>query len=390
MIPELLARVRDEARTIWIPPDTHLLDAGLSAEELIAQVRLGLAALLLLFPTISAVVEASLTGGTRIAGLVIGLAAVALAYGALRYVKQDLRRPFLPLMASLLDVTIVSVALFASALVAGDPHVTVNSRVTFDLYLLAIAATCLRYDVRLSIVAGGVAILEYLLLVGWASGLHNLSDLRYAPWPNGRYSVGTQISRVILIGAMTGLSAVIVTRLQRHLRHSSSDRLTGLFNRAYFQEFLAAEVRRSKRYFRAFGVAMVDIDNFKRFNDTFGHPAGDEALKIVSAVIQREVRRSDLVARYGGEEMVLVMPETTLAAARKRLESIREAVAAEAIRIPKRDERARVTVSAGVACWPTDGENADDLLHTADARLFHAKALGRNRVVSSSVASDSV
>jgi diguanylate cyclase (GGDEF)-like protein len=72
------------------------------------------------------------------------------------------------------------------------------------------------------------------------------------------------------------------------------------------------------------------------------------------------------------------------------LETIREAVAAEAIKIPKRDERVRVTVSAGVACWPTDGENADDLLHTADARLFHAKALGRNRVVSSSMAAASV
>ncbi|HEY6222927.1 MAG TPA: GGDEF domain-containing protein, partial [Gemmatimonadales bacterium] len=298
--------------------------------------------------------------------------------------------PALPLLATLLDVTMVSGFLFVSGLVAGDPHAAINNRTAFDIYLLAIAATCLRYDVRLSIIAGAAAIAEYLLVVLWAVAFHDLSDVGYAPWVHGRYSVGDQVARVILLMAMTGLAGMIVTRLQRHLRQSSSDRLTGLFNRAYFQEFLAAEVRRSKRYFRGFGVAMVDIDRFKGFNDTYGHPAGDEALKTVAAIIQREVRRSDLVARYGGEEMVIVMPETTLAAARKRLETIREAVAAEPIKLPKRDERVRVQVSAGVACWPTDGENPDDLLHTADARLFHAKALGRNRVVSSSVASASV
>jgi diguanylate cyclase (GGDEF)-like protein len=183
---------------------------------------------------------------------------------------------------------------------------------------------------------------------------------------------------------------VVVYRLRRHRSLSNSDPLTGLFNRSYFEEFLGAEVRRSKRYAKSFAAAMVDIDRFKNFNDTYGHAAGDEALKTVAAILRRAVRRSDLVARYGGEEMVIVMPETTLNQARTRLESIRVAVAAEAIKLPKRDERVRVTVSAGVACWPTDGENPDDLLHIADARLFHAKALGRNRVVSSSVAAASV
>jgi diguanylate cyclase (GGDEF)-like protein len=389
-MPDLLTRLRDEFTTIWVPPDTYLLDAALSSEGVIGQVRLGLAALLLLFPVVNEVIEATETGRSDVGGLSVGLVAVAVAFAMLRYVKRDIRRPALPLLATLLDVTMVSGFLFVSGVVAGDPHAAINNRTAFDIYLLAIAATCLRYDVRLSIISGAAAVVEYLLVIFWVVELHDLSDVRYAPWVYGRFSVGDQVARLILLGAMTGLAAMIVTRLQRHLRQSSSDRLTGLFNRAYFQEFLAAEVRRSKRYFRGFGVAMVDIDRFKGFNDTYGHPAGDEALKTVAAIIQREVRRSDLVARYGGEEMVIVMPETTLAAARKRLETIREAVAAEPIKLPKRDERVRVQVSAGVACWPTDGENPDDLLHTADARLFHAKALGRNRVVSSSVASASV
>ena len=135
---------------------------------------------------------------------------------------------------------------------------------------------------------------------------------------------------------------------------------------------------------------MIDIDHFKRFNDTYGHATGDQALRTVAAILQREVRRSDLVARYGGEEMVLVMPETTLNAARTRLETIRLAISSEAIKVPRREEMVHMTVSAGVACWPNDGDNPDDLVHTADARLYHAKALGRNRVVSSSVAAASV
>lgn len=387
---DFLRRVRGEVEAFWTPPDTYLVDAGTMAETLIGQVRLGLVVILMLFPTVDAVVEAAMLGVTRVTGLIIGLVAVAIAYAALRTVERDVRRPFLPLMATLLDVTIVSATLLAGAMLSGDPHVATNSRTIFDVYLLAIAATCLRYDVRLSVISGVTAALQYGLIVFWADGLHDLSSVQYAPWPHGRYSLGAQVSRIILLGAMTGLAVVIVSRLHRHLRQSSSDQLTGLFNRAYFNEFLAAEVRRSKRYSRVFAVAMVDIDRFKTFNDTYGHAAGDQALRTIATRIQHGVRRSDLVARYGGEEMVLVMPETNLQAARKRLETIRENVAGEGIKVPKRDEGVRVTISAGVACWPADGENSDDLLHTADARLFHAKALGRDRVVSSSIAAASV
>jgi len=387
---EPLKGLRSQLEAFWTPPDTYLVDAGTMAETLIARVRLGLVVVLMLYPTINAVVEAAMVGATRVTGLVIGLLAIAVAYAAMRTVERDVRRPFLPLMATVLDVTIVSATLLAAAMVGGDPHIAVNSRTIFDVYLLAIAATCLRYDVRLSVISGVTAVVQYGLIVLWADSFHDLSSLEYAPWLQGRYSLGVQVSRIILLGAMTGLAVVIVDRLHRHLRQSSSDQLTGLFNRAYFNEFLAAEVRRSKRYSRVFAVAMVDIDRFKNFNDTYGHAAGDQALRVVAGRIQHEVRRSDLVARYGGEEMVLVMPETTLQAARKRLETIREKVAGEGIEVPKRDEGVRVTVSAGVACWPDDGENSDDLLHTADARLFHAKALGRNRVVSSSIAAASV
>ncbi|HSE52103.1 MAG TPA: diguanylate cyclase [Gemmatimonadales bacterium] len=388
MIGARLAKLRAQLQELWAPPDSYLLDAGTSAELIIAQVRLGLTSVLLLVPLVNLAVSSSGERGGHLAGLALTAVAVVIAVIAYRMVQKGHREQWLPLATSLMDVSLVSFALLIWSLV-GDPHQAVNSKVTFELYFLAIGATCLRYDLRVTVITGFVAMLEYgvvLLVVAF----QDLDATRYAPWVYGRFYWSDQASRLILLTLHTILCTMIVLRLQRHRRLSNSDRLTGLFNRAYFEDFLAAEVRRSRRYSRSFAVAMVDIDRFKNFNDTYGHAAGDLALKAVATTIQRALRRSDLVARYGGEEMVLVMPETTLAAARKRLEIVREAVAAEMIPIPKRTEQVRITVSAGVACWPVDGEDPDDLLHIADARLFHAKALGRNRVVASSVAAASV
>ena len=381
--------LRARLAKIWAEPDAFLLDAGTSAELMIARVRLALTAVLLAVPAINLIIARPEERITHLTGLGVTLFAVLVALVAYQVVQQGHRQLWLPLATSLMDVTLVSSALVGFSLI-GDPHQAVNSKVTFETYFLAIAATCLRYDLRVSVIAGTVAILEYLGVIVLVTGLHDLDSPQYSPWVYGRFFWSDQVSRVILLGLHTALCTGIVLRLQRHRRLSNSDQLTGLFNRAYFEEFLSAEVRRSKRYIRHFAVAMVDIDHFKGFNDRYGHAAGDRALKQVAETIRHGVRRSDLVARYGGEEMVLVMPETSLNAARKRLEAIRDAVAAEPIQVPKRAESVRVTVSAGVAWWPADGEDPDDLLHTADARLFHAKALGRNRVVSSSVAAASV
>jgi diguanylate cyclase (GGDEF)-like protein len=373
----------------WSPPDTALLDIGTSAEPIIARIRVALAVALLLLPFSSLSFALPEEQGTSIAGIALISLTVLLALGAWLLVHRELHKPWLPMATSVLDVSLVSAALLGFGML-GDPHQAVNSKVIFEVYFMAIGATCLRYDVRLCVIAGVIAMLQYLGIVLWATLLHDLGSARYAPWIHGQVSVREQVARLFLLGLATALATAIVLRLRLHRSLSSSDALTGLYNRAYFEEFLAAEIRRSKRYAKSFAVGMVDIDRFKNFNDSYGHAAGDEALKAVASIIRRSVRRSDLVARYGGEEIVLVMPETTLNQSRIRVESIRVAVAAEAIKLPKREDRVRVTVSAGVACWPTDGENPDDLIHIADARLFHAKALGRNRVVSSSVAAASV
>lgn len=385
VIQERLDRVKRKFAEIWTAPDPYLLDAGTDAELLIARVRLGLTALLLLIPIANLIVTRPEERVTHLTGLGVTLLAVLIALVAYQVVREGHRRPWLPLATSLMDVTLVSTALVGFSLI-GDPHQAVNSKVTFETYFLAIGATCLRYDIRVSVIAGGVAILEYIGVIALVTQRYDLGSAAYSPWVYGRFFWSDQISRILLLGLHTALCSGIVLRLQRHRRQSSTDRLTGLYNRAYFEDFLTAEVRRSRRYTRQFAVAMMDLDHFKNFNDSYGHAAGDRALKAVAKAIQHGVRRSDLVARYGGEEMVLVMPESSLADARKRLEVIREAVANEALEVPKRADTVRVTVSAGVAVWPEDAENPDDLLHIADARLFRAKDLGRNRVVSSNLA----
>jgi diguanylate cyclase (GGDEF)-like protein len=144
---------------------------------------------------------------------------------------------------------------------------------------------------------------------------------------------------------------------------------------------LSAELSRARRQAESLAVVMVDVDHFKRFNDNYGHAAGDAGLRAVTGLIRHSLRRSDLVARYGGEEFVLVLPVTTAAQAMDKVEGIRAAVAQLPIRLPKQQVTALLTVSAGIAVFPEDGVTADELLDCADERLFQAKQGGRNRVV---------
>jgi diguanylate cyclase (GGDEF)-like protein len=169
--------------------------------------------------------------------------------------------------------------------------------------------------------------------------------------------------------------------MQRQRRLSTSDPLTGLFNRGFFDDYLGKEVERANRYGTVFTVAMIDVDHFKQFNDAHGHAAGDRALRTVARVILHAVRRSDIVARYGGEEIVVIFRETDADAALERVEEIRQAVGAEPFAVARMTAAARITVSAGAASWPADGLTGDDVLAVADRRLFEAKGAGRNRVV---------
>ncbi|TFW06768.1 diguanylate cyclase [Oxalobacteraceae bacterium OM1] len=175
--------------------------------------------------------------------------------------------------------------------------------------------------------------------------------------------------------------ALANVKLRETLRRQSIvDPLTGLFNRRYLDETLRRELSRAERKQTPLCVIMMDLDHFKRINDGFGHDAGDAVLKAVAQVVRHHVRESDLACRYGGEEIMLILPECDLAVALDRAERIRAAVAALDIHHAGRTLGA-VTASLGVAAYPEHGRAGESLVPAADQALYRAKQEGRNRVL---------
>ena len=161
-----------------------------------------------------------------------------------------------------------------------------------------------------------------------------------------------------------------------------TDPLTGISNRRHLMETMKNEARRSRRSKKSFAILMVDVDQFKKFNDTHGHIAGDEALKAVAEVLQGGTREIDHVARYGGEEFLVVLPDTDIAGAVRAAERIRERLAKRSVAVGKRS--VKLTVSTGVAEFPIDGDSPEALVVSADTALYQAKRRGRDRIVRAS------
>ena len=162
-------------------------------------------------------------------------------------------------------------------------------------------------------------------------------------------------------------------------RQAVTDKLTGLTNHGRFQEVLGNELEQVRRYRYPVGLIMLDIDNFKQINDTYGHPQGDQVLQAVARVLRNESREADWAARYGGEEMALILPHTDLEGAYVIAERVREAVAGLRIPVLGANELIGVTASLGVAATSEPDKSA--LIGEADQALYRAKREGKNRTV---------
>jgi len=160
------------------------------------------------------------------------------------------------------------------------------------------------------------------------------------------------------------------------------DGLTGIYNRRYFELEISSEIERASRYDGRLAIIMIDIDNFKRLNDEFGHLLGDEVLRQVSGAFGQQLRKVDVVCRYGGEEFAILVPQTSGGNAMEVAEKLRRMV--EAYRFP--GVPVKVTISAGVAEFPANGQTRDELVAAADAALYVSKERGRNRVSGASAA----
>ena len=186
---------------------------------------------------------------------------------------------------------------------------------------------------------------------------------------------------------LAGQAAVSVENVGLHEtveRQAVTDELTGLSNRRRFQETMAAEVERSKRFGQDLGLVLLDIDDFKAVNDTYGHQQGDLVLKEVAKILRASSREIDEPARYGGEELAVVLPGTDLTGAHNLAERVREGI--EALRLPilgdDEAEPLRVTASFGAAALPVSAHDVRSLVAAADEALYQAKRAGKNRTVS--------
>jgi diguanylate cyclase (GGDEF)-like protein len=166
--------------------------------------------------------------------------------------------------------------------------------------------------------------------------------------------------------------------VQRVKQLAYLDGLTGIFNRRYFETRITEEIERARRFGTELAVIMVDVDKFKSLNDTFGHLLGDEVLRQVSSLLSRQIRKIDVVCRYGGEEFVILLPQTAPEQALHVADKLRRAV--EEWQFPGVPRA--LTVSGGVAVFPKHGDSRDELVKAADAALYQAKGAGRNRMLS--------
>jgi diguanylate cyclase (GGDEF)-like protein len=159
-----------------------------------------------------------------------------------------------------------------------------------------------------------------------------------------------------------------------------TDGLTNVYNYRFFQSQIEREIVRSDRHGNSFSIAMIDLDNFKQYNDTQGHLRGDEALRMIAQTIVKNIRKSDTLARYGGDEFVMILPELDKTQAKALAEKLCDVIKVTSVPKKRTSRRVNLTVSLGISTFPTDGHNEEELLRKADEALYRAKDLGRNAV----------
>jgi diguanylate cyclase (GGDEF)-like protein len=188
-----------------------------------------------------------------------------------------------------------------------------------------------------------------------------------------------QIAPMLLVAYITSMLSADLRQAYSHVKHlSETDELTGVLNMRAFATIAERVAQQAGRYARPFSVLMIDSDSLKQVNDTLGHETGNRLLQQTVECIQGRLRQTDLVARYGGDEFVALLPETPCNGAAGVAERIRKSV--ETIALASREHKVSVTVSIGVACYPNHGVDFESVLEKADQAMYASKTAGKNCV----------
>jgi two-component system cell cycle response regulator len=363
---DVVASLRDR-------PDEILLEVGAGGELLVARLRLLLSGLLLLLPALN-----FLSGGSlqeTMAGLIGVSLALMLSRLWLSLAQRKRRHAWLPTVSAGFDVTMVTLVLALLSL--ETPVATLNSVVVWCCYPLAIFATALRHDLRVTLFAGLMALAQSALL--WLLVTQMVSDPLVSS-AYGTVSTSNQSQRLVLLVAVTLLTAVVVFRAQRLTQLSGTDGLTGLPNRSFLNTRVPQQVAEARAEGRTLSLALIDLDHFRHINAELGHLAGDRALRHAVKVLRLELSHEEPLIRVGGEEFVLVL-RLPIGAAWERLEALRRRLESQPFVPEPGVEPRKLTLSAGLAGCPQDANDLSGLMRCADQRLGLAKANGRNRVV---------
>lgn len=364
-LADMLNRVRS---ALFAEPDQALVRARVSSERLVASVRLGI---IVFFVVSNALVWIA----RRDNSFDPVLAGAALGYGVLLFIlPRRSSAPWLPWLVSGTDVTVASLWIAQYAL-AGFPLASLNNRVMFDWYFVAVTLAALRFDWRLCAFTSALALAQFLGIFAYVA--HDTNVLTLTSYAHGAF-IPVQFSGRLVMLAGHGVGTIAVALWARHLRLMvGTDQLTGLLQRRPFYERIEEELQRADVARTNLSIAIFDVDEFKKFNDSFGHLEGDRALQRIGEQLRKAVRTTDLVSRYGGEEFVIAFPRMDVALAIRRAEALRAEIAALGLGTSDTP----LTISGGVASWPADGHTFEDVLKRADERLYGAKAAGRNLVI---------
>jgi len=360
----------------WARDVPELTKARRESECLLARMRVLLFATLSLVPVFLMINDPK-DPRVPLAALVV-LTGFLLAL-ALDIAARESSRIFLVgLIGTIADITLANASMIGLMVTLGAAY-GINNSVVYPFLLLVIGMSTLRYDIRLCLIEGATALFQFALVVAAAGVLWHDSDPVFVGVVN-QFDWTTQLTRGLLIVLATIIAGVSITRSRKLMNVSIRDHLTGLVNRRFFDERLREECTGTPRGTK-FSVALVDVDHFKRFNDSYGHSAGDIALQILADVLKDSFRESNTIARYGGEEFALLIRHRDPDSTAERLDRARRILST--LDFGWKDDDGNpvdLTFSAGVI-GSDEASAYSEMIYQADRRLYRAKDMGRNLVV---------
>lgn len=343
-------------------------------EHMVGRLRVLVVALLLLVPAWRVAndgTEDPVYRWSFVLNSAIFVAAVLLVllHRRLRYAKWQGQ------LSSVFDVCLVTMILLVYTVVAGHEAGMLN-RNTFPVYCVAVMAAGLRLDYGAVIMAAAAAFLGYAGVIGLGLLQPSAAALDADQIKTMLFDQSNRFV-VLFVSAVVALAVVRVG--VRLVELASLDGVTLALNRAAFDTVLRLEVERARRAGEPFTLIIIDLDDLKHINDEYGHPRGDEALRLLSRRLSAVLRKGDVIARHGGDEFTVLMPKARAPDAQRRMEELRTSLAEHGLTIGSAHHR--LSITAGIACFPEDGTEELTLYDVADSRLVAGKRAGRDRVI---------